>query len=44
MPQGVGDAGVRPEAGEVVQFVGISLQVVEAALDVAFGGGIFLGV
>jgi hypothetical protein len=41
--QGVGDAGVRPVPAEVVQFVGVGLQVVEAVLDVAFGGGIFPG-
>jgi hypothetical protein len=40
LSQGVGDASVRPEAGEVVQFVGIGLQVVEAVLDLACGGGI----
>lgn len=42
--QGFGDISVRREAGEVVQFVRVGLQVVEAVLDVSFGGGIFFGV
>jgi hypothetical protein len=42
--QGLGNISVRPEAGEVVQFVRIGLQVVEAVLDVAFCGGIFFRV
>jgi len=46
MLQGAGDASVRPEAGEVVQFVRVGLRVVEAVLDLAagrrVGGGLVL--
>jgi hypothetical protein len=42
--QGLGNISVRPEAGEVVQFVRIGPQVVEAILDVASGGGIYFRV
>jgi hypothetical protein len=37
LSQGVGDASVRPEAGEVVQFVGIGLQVVSVKKTMTFG-------